>query len=332
MKRPPIIIDTDPGIDDALALILAKRDSSFGRVAITTVAGNVSLQHTTQNAQRLVAFLGANDWSIHEGAENPLGRDLNDAADTHGEDGLGNPGLEEEFALSTPADEFLDQQLEGSEGPIDILALGPLTNIALLARRKPDTFRKKVRLWIMGGAFKSHGNISPVAEFNFWVDPEAAREVLETGVPIHLLPLDVTRELVLTPNMRELIRQIDSPDSRLIHKMTRFYNDFHWKHEGLLGSVINDPIVMATYRYPEMVEWIDVYAEVLTDGPTRGQLLVDWADTWKKQKNIRLAITVDTEAFFRYFFSTLFPNFQKHWEQFFKPPMPLGVKRPLPLP
>jgi purine nucleosidase len=324
----PILLDTDPGIDDALAIFLAHLDPLIDFRALSTVAGNIPLSKTTQNSADLLAFLEAKAITTLEGCVTPLQRPLETAEDTHGSDGLGNCNLPRASTNGfTPAGNWAEAVMAKREA-WDVIALGPLTNLATWQAADPVGFRESFDLWIMGGAFKSHGNVTPLAEFNFWVDPEAARAVLASRARIRLFTLDLTRAIVFTPTMRELVRQLATPMGQVIHRMTRQYNDFHWVQERVLGCVINDPLVVGAYHHPEWFEWTDVYAEVLTEGTSRGQLVVDWGNCWKREPNVSLALQVKPEAFFRYFFETLFPGRESEWGQIFTPPQPLPVLRP----
>ncbi len=246
MKRK-VIIDCDPGIDDALALILAISSPELDILGITIVSGNVNGKKGEENAKKVLKLMGREDIGVYIGEEIPLVRKLITAEDTHGEDGLGEsnyPKVGGEVLYGGV--DFILEKAKSEE--ISIIALGPLTNIATALNRDEESFNKIKEIVSMGGAFKSHGNCSQVAEFNYWVDPDAVKEVFDkSNVKFTMVGLDVTREIVLTPNYIELIKQIGGEVAEFIVSITRFYVDFHWEQERTLGCVINDPLVVAYF-------------------------------------------------------------------------------------
>ena len=204
MKK--IIIDADPGIDDSIAIMLAAKLKEYEILGISLVSGNVHVEKGRKNVLRLMKFL-QKDFKIYMGSEEPLCKEFINAEDTHGEDGLGETYLDyDEKENSGDAIDFLID--EAKKGDLTIFALGPLTNIARAIERDRDAF-KDTRIIVMGGNFRSHGNMSPVAEFNFYVDPEAADYVIKNAPRmIEIVPLDVTREFVLTPSILSYIKRL----------------------------------------------------------------------------------------------------------------------------
>lgn len=189
-----------------------------------------------------------------------------------------------------------------SEGKISVIAIGPLTNIAMALRRRPEAFSNLERLVSMGGNFKSFGNCSPVAEFNYWVDPEAARYVFEhSKVPVEMVGLDVTRKILLTPEMIAELKKLNHPMADFIVRVTGFYVDFHKIQEGIDGCVINDPLAVGYFIDRTLCSGIDAYTTVETEGLSVGQSIVDEKGFWKKPANSRVLTNVDAKRFMRTF-------------------------------
>lgn len=208
MSRMSVIIDTDPGLDDALALIIALRAPALDVRGITTVAGNIGLGATTRNALRLLALMDRPDIPVVRGAAEPLARPHLDAAEVHGGDGMGGVGLPEPRSTEQdgPASEFLARELLAAPaGTLRILALGPLTNVARLVIDHPGAAGRVERIVAMGGAVRDRGNVTPAAEFNVWADPEAADVVVRAGLPFTLVPLDVTRQVLAPPGWSQTL-------------------------------------------------------------------------------------------------------------------------------
>ncbi|MGL6114010.1 nucleoside hydrolase [Cetobacterium sp. SF1] len=310
MKK--IIIDCDPGIDDAIALILAFSLKEIEIIGITISAGNVPVEIGAKNAFRVLKLLGKKDIPIYIGDNNPIKRKLVTAQDTHGNDGLGDI-LEEvpEIIANKNAWEFIVEILNSNEN-VDIIALGPLTNLAKAVKLDNKILNKANRIISMGGAYRTNGNCSQVAEFNYWVDPEAVNIVFNNyDKKIELIPLDVTRKIVLTPNYREYLKQINNNISKFIYDITGFYNDFHWKQERTLGCVINDPLAIAYYVYTELCEGFDSNLECVEEGIALGQSLIDSGDFYKREKNVYINTKVDSKKFFYLFFNSIFPEMIK---------------------
>jgi purine nucleosidase len=308
MKR--ILLDTDPGIDDCLAIMLALNSKELDIVGITTVSGNVDSRQGAMNAARILEFYDRTDIPIFIGESKPLVIDLVTAQDTHGEDGMGEVFLPEPRiqCLDNGVD-FILESLYKYPGELTIVAIGPLTNIAVALQRDRPAFDNLSELIVMGGSAKSHGNCSPVAEFNFWADPHGADYVFKCLNNITMVGLDVTREIVLTPNHRELLRQFATPAAQLVNRMTRFYVDFHWKQEKTLGCVINDPLAVAISFLPELVTTRAYYVQVETEGRSIGQSLVDFASFHRRKPNTNVCLAVDSERFMKLFLRRICPEF-----------------------
>ena len=306
--RKKVIIDCDPGIDDSLALILALNSPELEIVGITTVSGNVKADQGAKNALKVLKLMNREDIPVYIGEEVPLERELITAQDTHGEDGLGETNYEEaDVAINYGGVDFILDN--AGKGDISIIALGPLTNLAKAIEKDEERFNMINEIVSMGGAFKSHGNCSQVAEFNYWVDPHGVKEVFDRSkVPFSMVGLDVTREIILTPNIIELIKQIGGDVANFIVDITRFYVDFHWKQERTLGCVINDPLAVAYFIDRSLCEGFTSYLDIVTEGKAVGQTLVDVGNFYKKDHNGNILIKVDSKRFMKMFLERIFPE------------------------
>lgn len=310
MDKRKVIIDCDPGIDDSLAIMLALNSEELEVLGITIVSGNVHGEKGANNALKILKKLDRLDVDVYIGAVNPIKRELITAEDTHGEDGLGETFLEEvtEVSYKEGAVDFIIDSLKSNED-VSIIALGPLTNIAKAIDKDKKAMKSLKELVLMGGAFKSHGNCSQVAEFNFWVDPHAAEKVFnELNRSITMVGLDVTREVVLTPNYIEMIKQFNEPLGNLIVDITRFYVDFHWMQERTLGCVINDPLAVAYFIDRSLCTGEEYYVDVVTEGKAIGMSLVDEGNFYRKEPNCLVLKEVDSKKFMRMFLSRLFKD------------------------
>lgn len=233
-----IIIDTDPGIDDALAILLAlAAKDELDVLALTTVNGNVGVEQVTKNAFKILEIAGRTDIPVYMGNGKPLMRENEHCEEFHGDDGMGN--LEMPDCHKIPENEnavdFLIRKVREEKGEITLVPIGPLTNIAEAIQKNSDFVKNVKEVVIMGGA-EHGGNMSPHAEFNFWTDPEAAKIVFQAGFEkVTMIGLDATSYVFLSPTLRELLYLINTPISRFIHKITRVYADGHWEVEKKLG-------------------------------------------------------------------------------------------------
>lgn len=310
MDKRKVIIDCDPGIDDSLAIMLALNSEELEVLGITIVSGNVHGEKGANNALKILKKLDRLDVNVYMGEVNPIKRELITAEDTHGEDGLGETFLEEvtEVSYKEGAVDFIIDSLKSKEY-VSIIALGPLTNIAKAIDKDKKAMKSLKELVLMGGTFKSHGNCSQVAEFNFWVDPHAAEKVFnELNRSITMVGLDVTREVVLTPNYIEMIKQFNEPLGNLIVDITRFYVDFHWMQERTLGCVINDPLAVAYFIDRSLCTGEEYYVDIVTEGKAIGMSLVDEGNFYKKEPNCLVLREVDSKKFMRMFLSRLFKD------------------------
>ena len=310
MDKRKVIVDCDPGIDDALAIILALKSKEIEVIGITTVSGNVKSLQGAKNALKVLKLLGRLDIPVYLGEGKPVKRELVTAQDTHGEDGLGETFLEEvssEYIRENSVD-FILNTLKNHEN-VSIIALGPLTNLCRAIEKDSESFHRVKEIVSMGGAYKSHGNCSPVAEFNYWVDPHGAREFLKKfNGEFTMVGLDVTREIVLTPNLREMIHQFKDEIGDFIYDITRFYVDFHWEQERTLGCVINDPLAVEYFINRELCEGFKAYVDIACEDISMGQSVVDVADFYKKRKNVFVLDKVNSKEFMVSFLNKIFPS------------------------
>lgn len=291
MENAPIraIIDTDPGLDDAIAILCALRAPAFDIVGLTTVAGNIGLAATTRNAGRLLALAGRPDIPVIAGADAPLKRPpLDVAAHIHGVDGMGGVDLPEPAAPALDgAVDWMAGQLAGSpEATIDLLALGPLTNIATLIERHPARARRVRRLIAMGGAVAAHGNVGDRTEFNFAADPEAAKIVLAAGLPLTLVPLDVTRQVRATRDYAAGLARAARPEAR---KAGELIDAYFKGTDGGASRPLHDPCVMLLAEAPALFDIKRHGLGVEPDGAEAGAL-IDGA------YGVNVAMGVDEEA------------------------------------
>ena len=309
MNKRKIIIDCDPGIDDSLAIMLALTSPEIEVLGITIVCGNSPVEMGFENAKKILKQMNRLDVPVYMGEPRPLKRDYVNALDTHGADGLGEsflpevPGYQQEIG----AVDFLSKALIKEK--VSVIALGPMTNLARLIQKAPAAFNQIEELVSMGGSFKSHGNCSPVAEYNYWCDPDAAALVYDTlhqnGKMIHMIGLDVTRKIVLTPTILEYICRLNKETGEFIRKITKFYFDFHWEWEHIIGCVINDPLAVAYFLNPDICQGFDSYVQIETGGITLGQSVVDSMNFYRKTPNTKVLTEVDVYAFFQLFLSRI---------------------------
>jgi purine nucleosidase len=246
------IIDTDPGIDDAVAILFALKSGLFDIAGITTVAGNIGIEITTRNAGRLLALTGRSGIPVVPGAERPLSWKGLSSLDVHGDDGLGGVPFPEPEAppLARDAAEWLAELLAAEPaGTIDILALGPLTNIARLIRQAPDAAQRMRRLIAMGGAVDEPGNVGPRAEFNLAADPEAAEIVLSAGLPLTLIPLDVTRKVRADLAWCDKLDAKGTPAASAASALVKAYFQ---STQGRESRPLHDPCVMLLAARPDL--------------------------------------------------------------------------------
>jgi purine nucleosidase len=298
-----LIIDTDPGADDVVALLfaLASPDELSIR-ALTTVAGNVRLDKTSRNARLAREWAGREDVPVYGGASQPLVRAPIHAEEIHGEEGLsGIPVYEPQKGLAeSDAVTFLVETLSGAAPHgITIAMLGPQTNLALALIRQPDIVRGIKEVVVMGGAHFNGGNITPVAEFNVFADPHAAQVVLGSGVKLTYLPLDVTHKILTSESRLQQIAALNNRASQLVSAILNEYIRADMQCYGLPGGPVHDATVVAYLLKPQLFSGRAVNVVIDSrEGPTFGQTIVDWYDGLKAPKNAFWVESGDAQGFF----------------------------------
>lgn len=264
-KILPVILDGDPGHDDAIAWMLAKASPLLDIRAVTSVCGNQTIEKTTYNAQRVCALLGI-DAPVAMGKPAPLLAEPMNAPSVHGQSGLDGPALPEPNAPLSPlrSVELMAKVLQESETPVALVPTGPLTNIAALLLAHPELKRKIKVISLMGGGI-THGNWTPAAEFNILVDPEAAKVVFESGVPILMSGLDVTERALIFPKDFERIRAVGNPVARVVADWLEFFYGFH-REIGYAGAPVHDPVAVVSLIRPDLLTSKCLCVEIETQG------------------------------------------------------------------
>jgi purine nucleosidase len=299
-----MVLDTDPGIDDALAILLALASPEVELAGLTVIGGNCSLPAAVRNALDVLALGGAPHIPVAAGVARPLLRPPLLAPETHGDSGLGHATLTPAPTepVADHAVDLLIRELLATPGQVTLVAIGPLTNIALALRKEPRIVQAVRRVIIMGGALRVEGNTTPLAEFNIYADPHAAHMVLHSGMPVVLLPWDITRDILLTQADIARLTQIDSPLTRFVADATRFYIDFHLAHFGTAGCAINDPAALALAFAPDLAQTTPLYVDVeLTSELTMGKTVGDFLGTLGHAPNVQLVTAFDTPRFLDFF-------------------------------
>jgi len=305
-----IVLDMDTGVDDALAIVLAMNSQELEVLAITTVAGNVPVVECTRNSLLLTELLRPDDPPpVAEGASAPLVKQLVTAPEVHGPDGLGGEAgtLPEpsRSALELPAHDVLTTLARKSPGEITLVATGPLTNVARALRDDRTAVALYKRVVIMGGAFAVPGNTGPVAEFNFYVDPEAAQIVMDSGLDITLVPLDVTTATILTREVLEEYRgaggNVRSRPGRdlgaILYRALDYYIRYQFEESGLDAGYMHDPLAVASVIEPSIVTTMGARVEVIPGGKDRGRTIAHPPDAGSSE--VLVATSVEARTFAR---------------------------------
>ncbi|WHZ37147.1 nucleoside hydrolase [Sagittula sp. MA-2] len=298
-----IIIDTDPGQDDAVAILLALASPEEIEVlGITTVAGNVPLHLTTRNARIVCELAGKPDTRIFAGCDTPLARPLVTAEHVHGKTGLDGPVLPEPtmpVADLHAVDFIIDTLRAEAPGSVTLCPLGPLTNIATALEKAPDIAPRIAEIVLMGGAYFEVGNITPAAEFNIYVDPEAAKVVFACGAPITVMPLDVTHKALVTKPRNDAFRALGTPAGHAVAEMTDFFERFDKEKYGSLGAPLHDPCVTAYLIAPDLFEGRHINVEIETASDlTLGMTVADWWRVTGRAPNATFMGAIDDDGFF----------------------------------
>lgn len=307
----PVILDVDPGVDDALAIILALRSPELCVVGVSTVCGNVPVEQATTNALQIVELMQRPDVPVFAGADRPLKRDPVHAAYVHGASGIGEAVLPApRIEVGEDAVGFLIHCISSRPAEVTVIALGPLTNLALAEARQPGILSRARSVMVMGGALGEPGNVSPVAEFNFFVDPDAARQVLRHKANLTLLPLDVTRNAVLLEQSASDAALSKDPVAVFCEAATRTAIDYTAKSTGVRGMCLHDPLVVGLACEPRLCRMVPLWLEVEAAGDlTRGQVVVDRRripESDLRGRPVKCATELEAELFMRMFLQRVF--------------------------
>ncbi|HTD75999.1 MAG TPA: nucleoside hydrolase [Chloroflexota bacterium] len=299
-----VILDVDTGVDDALALALAVRHPQIQLEAVTTVAGNVGLELTTQNTLTVLDWLGASDVPVVAGADGPLSGPAREASHWHGPDGLGGAQLPASGrrAMDKAAD-YLVERIMAAPGEISLVCTAPLTNLAHAIQRNPNVVQAVQQVVLMGGVARPPGNVTPTAEFNVYADPHAAALVFEQDWPLSMVGLDVTNQVVLTRAERDALAERTTPEAVLVREVTRHLFDVR----GVEAMALHDPLAVGVAVQPDLVTRIERDVAVETRGElTLGQTVVDLRSSAPPpRRRTRVCEQVDAPRFKALFYETL---------------------------
>jgi inosine-uridine nucleoside N-ribohydrolase len=312
MKSKPVLIDTDTGVDDAMALFVALNSPELSVKAITTVAGNIDVSKCTRNVERILKLLNVQDRPIvAEGAARPLKLPLVKASEVHGKDGLGDVPKYVPRVRSSRHPDAIETLLRCCEqyGPrLTIIAIGPLTNLAIALKKNPRVMRKVGRIVTMGGAIRVAGNTGPVAEFNYFVDPDAAHIVLNSGIPVTVIPLDVTHQVVvMRKEMEYRAKRRASRAALALLKFTESYMKYHLATQGFNGGYLHDPMAVGVAIDPSLVKTRRIHVDVESRGAyTRGMTVTDLKEHGSRSvPTVDVALAIDRERFLKLFHDRL---------------------------
>ena len=303
MAPQKIIIDTDPGQDDAVAILLALASpEDLDVLGITCVAGNVPLPLTSKNARIVCELAGKTDLPVYAGCDRPLGRELVTAEHVHGKTGLDGPVLPDPqmpLAEGHAVDFIIDTLRHEPAGAVTLCPLGPLTNIATAFQKAPDVAEKVKQIVLMGGGYFEGGNITPTAEVNIYVDPQAAEIVFKSGVDIVVMPLDVTHKALVTKPRNDAFRNLGTPVGVAVAEMTDFFERFDKEKYGSEGAPLHDPCVTAYLIKPELFSGRHINVEIETQSElTMGMTVADWWRVTDRPANATFMGDIDADGFF----------------------------------
>jgi inosine-uridine nucleoside N-ribohydrolase len=289
-----ILLDCDPGHDDAIALLLALASPELELLGVTTVAGNQTLEKTTANAIRLLEFVGRPDIPVAAGADRPLVREQYVAAYVHGDTGLDGPDLPpaQGEAVDRHAVDFLADRIRDADGAVTLVPTGPLTNVALLLAVHPDA--RPERIVLMGGAI-AEGNVTPAAEFNIWADPEAAARVFASGIDVTMVGLDVTHKALFTSAH---VGRLAGRVGRMVAELLEFYGHFHKEVYNFDGSPIHDAVAVAHVIRGDLVRTEHLNTEIDVESELcRGRTVVDVWRRSGREPNSHVGVDIDADGF-----------------------------------
>ena len=300
--RRRIVIDTDPGQDDAVAILLALASPELEVLGITAVAGNVPLALTERNARIICELAGRPEMRVFAGCDAPMGRKLVTAEHVHGKTGLDGPQLADPVMPlqdQHAVDFIIDTLRHEPAHTVTLCPLGPLTNIATAFQKAPDIVARVQQIVLMGGAYFEVGNITPAAEFNIYVDPEAAQIVFRSGVPLVVMPLDVTHKALTNRARIEAFRGMGTEPGRMVAEWTDFFERFDMQKYGSEGAPLHDPCVIAYLIDPSLFSGRHINVEIETQSDlTLGMTVADWWGVTKRPANALFIGAVDAERFY----------------------------------
>ncbi len=301
MGALPVILDMDPGVDDALAMMLALRSPELEVLGISTVNGNVPLRVGTRSALRVLGLLNRTDVPVYPGAARPLVRDPVHAKEVHGPEGLGETALPDPDV--SPAGDgvgFLVETLSDRPGEVSLIAVGPLTNLALAEQRAPGVLGRARQVIVMGGAIEESGNATPTAEFNFYADPDAAAQVVRSGASLTLVPLDVTHRVGLdVEGIQHRVAPLGTPEARFVEAAVQPSIAYVKRVYGYGGIYLHDPLAVGLAIDQSLFKLAAVFLEVETEGRlTAGQVVADRRPFLenKNRQGCRVMCAVEVEA------------------------------------
>jgi len=293
-----ILLDCDPGHDDAIALLLALASPEVELVGITTVHGNQTLEKTTVNALKLLEFVGRTEVPVAAGAARPIRREAFVAEYVHGKSGMDGPSLPAPTTEPDPrhAVDFIAETVLASDEPITLVPTGPLTNVGLFIARYPEVAERLDRIVLMGGAY-GEGNVTPAAEFNIWVDPEAAERVFQSGLDVTMIGLDVIHQAIFGPEPTARLKAAGRVGA-MVAELLEFYGRFHKQSYGWDGSPIHDAVAMAHAFKPGIVETVHVGVKVdCGEELGRGRTNCDLRGRMEWEPNAEVSVGIDADAF-----------------------------------
>ena len=299
-----VILDTDPGIDDALAFVLLKAMPEVQLQAITVTHGNTTVEKCTTNALKLVELLGMQDIPVAIGANQPLVKALSVAEETHGDTGLGHAVLPPPTitAVNENAANLIIEIVNANPGEITILCIGPVTNLALALLKEPSLRKKIKNVLSMAGTIHYPGNATPSSEYNVFCDPESFDILLRSGIDLTIVPLDVTYQCLFTKDHVARLKGARTDIAEFIDRSTAFYMEFHAEYQGIQGCAINDPLAAAILVKPELVTFRDYYLDIELHGDfTTAKISADHFNATGNPPNAKVAMEVDVEAFMDFF-------------------------------
>lgn len=300
MTTRKIILDCDPGHDDAIAIILAAARPELEILGITTVSGNAEIEKTTLNALKICDLVSLNDVIVSKGASEPLVRVRETAPSIHGDSGLDGPDMPEPSRSwsNEHGSDTIIRLVKESDKPVTILPTGPLTNVALALAKAPEIKNNIKEIILMGGG--TFGNWTPTAEFNIWADPEAAKKVFDSGIPLVVMGLDITHQALATKEVIDQVKQIDNNVAKIVAELLVFFASTYKETFDFDGAPVHDVLTVAYCVAPELFEMKDVNITIETEGEyTAGTTVVDLLGTTGRKANAKFGLKLDVEGFWK---------------------------------